>query len=136
MNLITRISNRVDTTKNWSEKNPILLYGEFGIEFTENNETRLKVGNGEDHWNDLRYVSIDYSLLMDEIYSIKNNQLEIEDEIYSIKNNQLEIEGEIYSIKNNQLEIEDELKFTQIAVIMVIIMNIVLVCALLCILYA
>ena len=122
MNLITRISNRVDTTKNWSEKNPILLYGEFGIEFTENNETRLKVGNGEDHWNDLRYVSIDYSLLMDEIYSIKNNQLEIE--------------GEIYSIKNNQLEIEDELKFTQIAVIMVIIMNIVLVCALLCILYA
>ena len=120
--IMTKIVNRIDTTKNWSEKNPILLYGEFGIEITENNETKIKVGNGEDHWNDLRYVSIDYSLLMDEIYSIKNNQSEIEDEIYSIK--------------NNQLEIEDELKFAQIAVIMVIIMNIVLVCALLCILYA
>ena len=106
--IMTKIVNRIDTTKNWSEKNPILVYGEFGIEFTENNETKIKVGNGEDHWNDLRYVSIDYSLLMDEIYYIKNNQLEI----------------------------EDELKFTQIAVIMVIIMNIVLVCALLCILYA
>lgn len=107
MNLTTRISNRIDTTKNWSEKNPILLYGELGIEFTENNETKVKVGNGKDHWNDLKYVSIDYSLM-----------------------------DEIYSTKKDQLEIEDELKFTQIAVIMVIIMNIVLVCALLCILYA
>ena len=34
---------------------------------------------------------------------------------------------EIKEVKKEQLEIEDELKFTQVAVIMVVIMNIILV---------
>lgn len=40
---------------------------------------------------------------------------------------------EIKEVKKEQLEIEDELKFTQIAVIMVVIMNIILVSLFLCV---
>lgn len=40
---------------------------------------------------------------------------------------------EIKELKKEQLEIEDELRFTQIAVIMVVIMNIILVSLFLCV---
>lgn len=95
-NIYTRIIIRSETTKKWNEVNPILLLGELGIEFTENNKTKIKVGNGKDTWKDLEYIS-DYD--------------------------------------KSLTEIEDELKFTQIAVIMLVIMNIILVSLFLCVVF-
>ena len=48
---------RRDTKNNWTNNNPILAEGEFGIEIESINtpNLKLKVGNGVDEWVDLSY---------------------------------------------------------------------------------
>ncbi len=49
-----RVVFRKDTVENWITKNPILLYGEPGVE----DETNLmKIGDGETPWNQLYYFN-------------------------------------------------------------------------------
>lgn len=48
-----KIRNRIDTSKNWSNKNPVLLAGEIGI---ESDTFRLKAGDGSTSWNNLPYL--------------------------------------------------------------------------------
>jgi hypothetical protein len=42
----------IDSHKNWSEANPVLLSGQLGI---ESDTGRLKWGDGRTDWNDLAY---------------------------------------------------------------------------------
>lgn len=51
--LNTRIKLRSDETANWT--NQVLSKGEVGFEFTENNKTKMKVGDGETAWDELGY---------------------------------------------------------------------------------
>lgn len=54
--LNTRLALRNDSTANWeSNKDVKLLKGEVGIEFTENGEVKMKVGDGVNSWVDLPY---------------------------------------------------------------------------------
>lgn len=53
-NVKDRIQVRRDSAAAWLEYDPILMNGEFGLE----TDTRLiKVGDGESHWTDLRYLN-------------------------------------------------------------------------------
>ena len=45
---------RHDITENWSENNPILAIGEFGL---DDSTSLLKIGNGITHWNELPYLN-------------------------------------------------------------------------------
>ena len=45
---------RNDLAANWSNNNPILAQGEFGL---ENNSFLLKVGDGVTAWNSLPYLN-------------------------------------------------------------------------------
>lgn len=48
-----KIKNRIDTSGSWSNKNPVLLAGEIGI---ESDTYRLKAGDGSTSWNNLPYL--------------------------------------------------------------------------------
>jgi hypothetical protein len=48
------IQRRRDTAANWSDVNPVLAEGEYGLEIDTN---KTKIGNGFDFWTDLPYVS-------------------------------------------------------------------------------
>ena len=48
-----KIQSRIDTSGNWSNKNPVLLAGEIGI---ESDTFRLKAGDGSTSWNNLPYL--------------------------------------------------------------------------------
>ena len=50
-----RQRQKIDTSTNWTNNNPILLLGEIGI---ESNTGKLKVGNGSSRWNVLGYIGI------------------------------------------------------------------------------
>ena len=54
----TRIASRTDTKQNWELNNPILLQGEIAIVFDGNNQL-FKVGDGQNHFNDLQYSFYD-----------------------------------------------------------------------------
>ncbi len=51
--IAARVGEWTQKAVDWSRSNPVLLAGEVGIELDTN---RFKVGNGEDHWNDLGYI--------------------------------------------------------------------------------
>ena len=51
----TRICFRIDTDDNFENTNPILLNGEFVIVQCKN-YIKLKVGDGEHHFNELDYI--------------------------------------------------------------------------------
>ena len=51
-----RICLKNDTSANWTERNPVLLGGELGIETDTN---KMKIGNGTDTWADLPYAGAD-----------------------------------------------------------------------------
>ena len=53
---MTRIQLRRDTASNFSTANPVLAEGEAGF---ETNTNKLKIGNGEDNYNDLDYIAGD-----------------------------------------------------------------------------
>lgn len=49
---------RRDTAADWHATNPILRYGQIGIEGTPGTGIdRMKVGDGVTPWNDLRYMA-------------------------------------------------------------------------------
>lgn len=50
--LNSRIKQKSDLSTFWSANNPILLNGEIGI---ESDTKRFKIGDGINHWNDLKY---------------------------------------------------------------------------------
>lgn len=52
--MAVQIQLRNDTTVNWSNANPILALGEFGLDTDLN---QFKIGNGIDPWNELSYGS-------------------------------------------------------------------------------
>ena len=66
----TRISLKYDTYANWHANNPVLLKGELAIVevpastgVAQNEPTYLlKVGNGTDHFDDLKWISHPKSL--------------------------------------------------------------------------
>lgn len=94
--LPTRIMNKYNTTKYWNELNPVLLAGEVVFEITSTNEIRMKVGDGKNVYKDLKYTTSS------------------------------EDAKQIISLKNAQLDLEDELRFTQIALVVITIMNIII----------
>jgi hypothetical protein len=47
-----RILLRRDSAANWTQRNPLLLKGEAGI---ETDEKGMKMGDGTSRWNDLPY---------------------------------------------------------------------------------
>lgn len=51
---MTRIQIRRDTSNNWTTYNPVLADGEFAL---ETDTRKLKIGNGEQPYNDLAYQS-------------------------------------------------------------------------------
>lgn len=53
--MLTKIVLRNDSSENWSLANPVLLKGECGIEFLNNGQTKLKIGDGITSWNQLPY---------------------------------------------------------------------------------
>ena len=53
--ILTRIVLRNDSTTNWATANTKLLKGEVGVEFTDTNEARIKIGDGERVWSELPY---------------------------------------------------------------------------------
>lgn len=60
--LTTRLIVRNDTTGNWNaavtdagDEGLVLLKGELGIEFTADNKTKIKVGDGTTKWENLPY---------------------------------------------------------------------------------
>ena len=54
--LNTRIQLKHGLAAKWTEKNPVLLAGEIGI---ETDTLKMKVGNGTSNWSDLGYLGAD-----------------------------------------------------------------------------
>ena len=50
-----KIQNRRSTGSEWESQNPLLLDGEIAI-VRDGDETRLKVGDGINHYNDLSFI--------------------------------------------------------------------------------
>lgn len=53
-NVRDRIQIRRDTAEAWEQYNPILMSGEVAL---ETDTLLLKIGDGQNHWNDLRYIN-------------------------------------------------------------------------------
>ena len=58
--LNTKIVMRNDTAANWTEKNSVLMKGEFGVETDTN---KFKIGDGIKAWADLPYAGADESVI-------------------------------------------------------------------------
>lgn len=58
--LNTKIIMRNDTAAKWTEQNPVLLKGEFGV---ENDTNKFKIGDGTTAWNDLAYAGADEAVI-------------------------------------------------------------------------
>ena len=55
--MVVRLQVRHDTKQSWEYNNPILANGEIGVEIdNELIANRMKVGNGNDKWNDLKFM--------------------------------------------------------------------------------
>ena len=54
--LNTRIQIRNDLAATWTEKNPVLLKGEMGV---ETDTRKIKIGDGLNKWSDLGYSGAD-----------------------------------------------------------------------------
>jgi hypothetical protein len=57
-----RVQLIVDTRANWSKANPILLYGEIGLEkLPPSNKSNyaIKIGDGITAWNNLPYIAFE-----------------------------------------------------------------------------
>ena len=51
-----KIIIRYDTLENWERVNPVIEFGELIGVLNTDKSTKLKVGNGEDKFLDLKYV--------------------------------------------------------------------------------
>lgn len=55
--MVVRLQVRHDTKQGWEYNNPILANGEVGVEIdNELIPNRMKIGNGNDKWNDLKFM--------------------------------------------------------------------------------
>lgn len=71
--LKTKFKVRRGTSEAWQRVNPILAYGEPGFEKDTN---KLKIGNGQKHWNELPYLNNDFEISPDEkTITLKNNKI-------------------------------------------------------------
>lgn len=57
---MSRIQIRRGTSVEWSDANPVLFEGEFGL---ETNTNKIKLGDGVTAWDSLGYVSLDWLTL-------------------------------------------------------------------------
>lgn len=55
MTTVERIQLRRGTTAEWTESNPVLAFGEIGIEITTASKVKFKIGNGTSVWSTLNY---------------------------------------------------------------------------------
>lgn len=53
--MANRIQIRRDTSKRWTEINPLLMEGEIGW---ETDTRKAKMGDGINNWNDLPYITV------------------------------------------------------------------------------
>ena len=51
--LNSKITQRIDTSVNWSDSNPVLLKGEIGL---ESDTSLFKIGDGVSNWSSLEYA--------------------------------------------------------------------------------
>lgn len=51
-----KIILRHDSPENWKLENPILKYGEVGIEIDDEGYSNIKISNGKKSWNELPYL--------------------------------------------------------------------------------
>lgn len=74
---MAKIVLRNDSKENWSvvEEEVILLKGELAIEFDENSNAKLKVGDGVNVWKDLPYIIADNKSVDEELAKL-NTDLE------------------------------------------------------------
>lgn len=70
-----RIQLRNDTAENWTTKNPVLLQGEMGVEFDTG---KIKIGNGTDHWTNLKYSGVDEDTIKGIISNNRNDFTPVE----------------------------------------------------------
>ena len=72
---MAKIVLRNDSKENWSvvEEEVILLKGELAIEFDENSNAKLKVGDGINVWKDLPYIIADNKLVDEELAKLNTN---------------------------------------------------------------
>lgn len=75
----------------WTEKNPILLAGEIGI---EKDTGKFKFGDGITNWNDLEYAGMD-------IQQIKNLIDENEDNVYEVVADEEDDLGALSTVAQN-----------------------------------
>jgi hypothetical protein len=68
--LNTKIIMRNDTAAKWTEQNPVLLKGEFGV---ENDTNKFKIGDGTTAWNDLAYAGADEAVIENIIAQHRDN---------------------------------------------------------------
>lgn len=57
--LNTKFKIKRGTSEAWRRVNPILAYGEPGFEKDTN---KLKIGDGQKHWNELSYLESDFKI--------------------------------------------------------------------------
>lgn len=108
--LNTSIKNRKDTTANWTSNNPVLLNGELGIEVTNNDEVKLKIGDGSSNWNSLSYVYLDnvWSGTLNEYNAGKSNGEINDDTICIITDDDFYTNIDLINQLNNKIDISDE----------------------------
>lgn len=64
----TRIVLRNDSTTNWlTNSDQVLLKGEVGIEFADNGEVKVKIGDGVSTWAELKYFGGETAVQMFEV---------------------------------------------------------------------
>lgn len=56
-----RLQFRRDTASRWTTINPILLEGEIGL---ETDTGKSKIGDGEHHWNELKYIRVENGIVL------------------------------------------------------------------------
>ena len=70
----TKLILRHDSTANWNaNKNVVLLKGELGLEFLENKQVKIKIGDGETAWDKLGYFC-DLAELVDRITKLEERK--------------------------------------------------------------
>lgn len=70
----TRLILRHDSTANWkASENVVLLKGELGLEFLEDDTVRLKIGDGKTPWKELKYFD-NFTDIIKRIEDLENKE--------------------------------------------------------------
>lgn len=99
--LTTRFQLRTDTKLNWETYNPILGYGEPGWEIDTH---KLKIGDGETHWNDLGYQTGDN--LNKEV--LKNITILSNGDNVSVNRNYINLQSDIETNSSELIPLADD----------------------------